>query len=76
MFKKQNKGSASLGVKFKYQVILWVYKAISQLLQCFLVIIQGQTPLHEAASNGKDTCCSILLFAGSNVDCTDNTVMV
>ena len=58
------------------QVLMWLYKAIVQIRQCFPVIIQGETPLHKAAENGYGTCCSILLSAGSNVHCTGIWVIV
>ena len=68
--------SYGMRVKLKCQVVMLLYKAIIQLRQCFPVIIQGETPLHSAARNGNGNCCSILLSAGSNVDCTTENVIV
>ena len=66
------------------QVAMALHKPI-QIHEYFSVIIQGHTPLLLAAIHGQEPCCSILLAAGSNVDCsfqgvtldcTDQEVMV
>ena len=48
----------------------------NSIMSFFSVVTQGQTPLHWAVRDEREKFCSILLSAGSNVDCKDNQVMI
>ena len=53
-------------------VVIAIYYSVTPM---FPFIIQGQTPLHLTVKNKDEKLCSILLTAGSFVDCTDKNVM-
>ena len=59
-----------------YHVVINLKHVVTNNISVYLVISQGQTPLHNAAITSSDACCKALLDHKADTESKDYIVSV